>query len=273
MGLPRRAHDRRLPGGARPRRAVVVALVDRRDRGGHGRRPDEVRGDQRHRSPARSPLPVAPVGARRVCRGRHHRDPLQRAGALQPDARERPAEVDRVLPALPDHRRRALRADDRCRQLRPRAGQLGAGRHPPAQPSGADRAGLRPARERRQRHAGAAQPAAHPLRRADHGVQHPRRAAARPVSRAPVHAGAGRQGAGGLREGVGAHPQASGRHAAHGDRALQEGAGRQDRRGQRGAQQGAQGRRPDARGARDRGAAGALRDRDPGAHQPRGGPG
>jgi hypothetical protein len=81
-------------------------------------------------------------------------------------------------------------------------------------------------------HAGAAQPPALRLRRAYHRLQHPGRAAADAVPAAPGHPGAGRQGAHGLRAGVGPGPQAPDRPARHGHRAGQEGARRPDRRGQ-----------------------------------------
>ncbi len=63
-----------------------------------------------------------------------------------PDAGERAAEGDRVLPEVPHRGPPGLRPDHRGLQLRPRPLQRGAGRDPSAQPPGEHREGLRPAR-------------------------------------------------------------------------------------------------------------------------------
>ena len=239
------------------RRAVALARRDRRDRAGHDRHPDPLRRHHRHAQPG-TPLPLVALGRGRLRRRHLDRDRLHGAGRGHADPGERAPQVHRVLPQVPDRRPGRVRSHDRCRQLRHGALQRRAGRHPPTQPAGAHRAGLRPARQRRRRHAGDPQPPARALRGAHHRRQHPGRGAAGPVPAAPGHPRARRQGADGLRTRVGADPQAPDRRAPHGHRAGQEGTRRTPDRGQGRPQRGPPGRRPDARGAGDRGAAGAL---------------
>src|SRR5215212_6601007 len=121
---------------------------------------------------------------------------------------------------------------------------------------------LRPARQRRGRHAGLPESPAHPVRCPYTRRQHPRCAAPGPVPAAPRHSRARGQRARRLRARMGAHPRTTRRHPAHGDRTLQERPRRPPHRGKGSPQPRLPGRGAYARGEGDRGPARAPGDRD-----------